>query len=143
METAGGTRMEQHPDIVAMRARHEQAAAKPVVQMADGLLMVAGLFLAISPWVVGFANLTPLTVNNLITGIAVTVLALGFSSVFGRMYGIAWVAPLIGIWTIIAPWVISGDMSNARTIWTNVIVGAVILLLGLTAQGLGMARGRR
>lgn len=143
METAGGTRIEQHPDILAMRARHEQAAARPAAQLADGLLLLAGLFLAISPWVMGFSGLAPLTANNLITGIAVAVLALGFSSVFGRMYGIAWVVPIIGIWTIIAPWVIRGDMTNTWTLWTNIVVGAVILVLGLAAAGLGMARGRR
>jgi hypothetical protein len=135
--------MERHPDIVAMRERYETAAAKPVVQVADGLTMLAGLFLALSPWIVGFTGIASLTVNNLVTGIAVALLSLGFSSAFGRTYGIAWTAPLIGVWTIVAPWVIRGEAATTATVITNVVVGAVITVLGLVALGMSMTRTRR
>ncbi|MEV4175971.1 MULTISPECIES: SPW repeat protein [unclassified Nonomuraea] len=133
--------MERHPDIISMRERYEVAAANPAVQAADGLTLLAGLFLALSPWIVGFTNLGALTVNNLVTGIAVALLALGFSSAYGRTYGIAWTAPLIGVWTILAPWVIRGE-TNTSGIITNVIVGAIILILGLVTCGMGMTRRR-
>ncbi|GAA4591327.1 SPW repeat protein [Planotetraspora phitsanulokensis] len=132
-----------HPDIVQMRARYEAAAANPVAQGADGLALLSGMYLALSPWIVGFSDRGPLTVNNLITGLVVTLLALGYSSMYGRTYGIAWVLPLIGIWTIIAPWVIRGDMASARTIWSNVVVGAIILALGLATMRFGMAKHDR
>ncbi|GII32748.1 SPW repeat protein [Planotetraspora mira] len=127
-----------HPDIVQMRARYEAAAANPVAQGADGLALLSGMYLALSPWIAGFSNRGPLTINNLITGLVVTILALGYSSMYGRTHGIAWVLPLIGLWTIIAPWVIRGDMASARTIWSNVIVGAIILALGLATMRFGM-----
>ncbi|GAA3154370.1 hypothetical protein GCM10020001_092520 [Nonomuraea salmonea] len=105
--------MERHPDIISMREKYDVAAAKPAVQLADGLTLVAGLFLALSPWIIGFTGITSLTMNNLITGLAVAVLALGFSSAYGRTHGIAWVAPLIGLWTILAPWLIRGGGGHA------------------------------
>ncbi|GAA3698606.1 SPW repeat protein [Nonomuraea antimicrobica] len=134
--------MESHPDIMSMREKYEMAAAKPAVQVAEGLTLLAGLFLALSPWIVGFTGIGSLTVNNLVTGLAVALLSLGFSSAFGRMYGIAWTAPLIGIWTILAPWLVSGGAATTRTIVTNVIVGAIITVLGLIALGMSMARRR-
>ncbi|GHH62660.1 hypothetical protein GCM10017673_02260 [Streptosporangium violaceochromogenes] len=124
--------MRLHPDIAELRAKYELASEAPTAKVVAGLTFLSGLYLAISPWVVGFGNRFPtLTGNNLITGIAVAVLALGFASAYGRTHGIAWVAPLIGVWTIIAPWVVSGRVATASTIWSNVVVGALILLLGL------------
>jgi hypothetical protein len=46
----------------------------------------------------------------------------------------AWAACALGVWTIIAPWVIAGDVSTTRSIVNNVIVGVVALLLGLAAS---------
>jgi hypothetical protein len=134
--------MESHPDIIRMRERYEVAAANPAVQLADGLTLLAGLFLALSPWIVGFTNIESLTTNNLVSGIAVALLALGFSSAFGRTYGIAWTAPFIGVWTILAPWLIRGEADTTATIYTNVIVGALIVILGLVTVGMGMTRRR-
>ncbi|MEO3872092.1 SPW repeat protein [Nonomuraea sp. B12E4] len=134
--------MEQHPDIIRMRERYEAAAAKPAVQLADGLTLLAGLFLAVSPWIVGFTGHTGLTGNNVITGLAVALLALAFSSAFGRTYGLAWTAPLIGVWTIVAPWVIRGEGATTASIISNVVVGAVIAILGLVTLSMAMTKLR-
>jgi hypothetical protein len=127
-----------HPDIMQLRARYEAAAANPAAQLADGLTLLSGLYLALSPWIVGFSGQGPMAVNNLITGIVVALLALGYSSAFGRTYGISWVAPVIGVWTIIAPWVIRGTVNTTSTIVSNVVIGAIILLLGLATMRFGM-----
>jgi hypothetical protein len=132
----------EHPDLQAMRLQYEQAAESPIGQITEGLGVMAGVYLAISPWVAGFSDLTTITVNNLVTGIAVTVLALGFASAFGRTHRVAWVAPLIGAWTIITPWVVSGNVDTDTVIANNVIVGAVLVLLGLFAFLPGMRRTR-
>ncbi|MEU8247243.1 SPW repeat protein [Nonomuraea sp. NPDC048916] len=137
------TDIRQHPDIVEMRARYEAAAANPTAQLTDGLALLAGTYLAVSPWIVGFQGLSGITVNNLITGLLVALLALGYSSAFGRTYGLAWVAPIIGVWTIIAPWVISGPNNATRVIISNVVVGAIILLLGLANMQTSMAAAKR
>ena len=84
---------------------------------------------------VGFNGLSRLAVSNLVTGIAVAALALAFASAYGRTYGMSWVAPVIGIWTIVAPW-ITGSATRG-SIWNNVVTGIVILLLGLGAVAMG------
>ncbi|MEV5412158.1 SPW repeat protein [Thermopolyspora sp. NPDC052614] len=125
--------MRQHPDIVEMRERYDLAASQPTMQVAEGLTLLSGLYLALSPWIVGFTDRQGITINNLVTGLVVAALALGFHSAFGRTHGLAWVLPVLGIWTIIAPWVIRGDQSTTGSIWSNVVVGVLITLLGLAA----------
>lgn len=130
--------IESHPDIVALRAHYEVASEQRSAQVMDGLTVLSGLYLAISPWVVGFGNLTNLAINNLVVGLAVALMAVGFVSAYGRTHGIAWTAPLIGIWTIIAPFVISGNVDTTSTVWNNILAGGAILLLGIGAMSVGM-----
>ncbi|MER5644238.1 SPW repeat protein [Streptosporangium sp. NPDC002524] len=129
------TSLEHHPDLIEMRERYERAGSSSMAQTIEGLGLLAGLYLAISPWVVGFNGLSRLAVSNLVTGIAVAALALAFASAYGRTYGISWVAPVIGIWTIVSPW-ITGSATRGSA-WNNVVTGIVILLLGLGAVAIG------
>lgn len=126
-----------HPDLVALRARYERAAATPAAHAAEGLSLLTGLYLAVSPWVVGFNGMTTLRANNLILGIALAVLAVGFGSVYERTYGMGWAAAAIGVWTIIAPWVVSGNVDTTRTVVSNVITGAVAVVLGIATTAMG------
>jgi hypothetical protein len=130
------------PDIAELRERYEVAAENPVAHVMDGLIFLTGLYLAISPWVVGFSNLRNLAVNNLIVGIALAMLAVGFASAHGRTHGVTWVAPLIGVWTIIAPLVMSGHVATTRTIWNNVVTGAAAVILGIGATSVAAMRSR-
>lgn len=125
--------MRGHPDVAAMRERYDLAASQPAMQVVDGLTLLSGLYLALSPWIVGFIDRQGITVNNLVVGLAVAVLAIGFTAAFGRTHGLTWVLPILGVWTIIAPWVIRGDQSTVGSIWSNVLVGLVITALGLAA----------
>jgi hypothetical protein len=133
--------IDQHPDIVELRARYERAAATPLAQLADGLAFLTGLYLAISPWVAGFNAMRGIAVNDLITGIALAALAVGLASAYGRTHGMAWLAPIVGIWTIIAPWVIRGGVATTATIANNVATGAVAVVAGLAAMSIaGLSR---
>ncbi|MEV8565316.1 SPW repeat protein [Streptomyces sp. NPDC051322] len=134
--------MHQHPDIMALREHSEQAAVNPAAQGVEALSVLSGLYLAASPWIAGFNDFSTLTVNNLITGLALTVLAIGFGSAYERTHGMSWAAAGIGAWTIIAPWAVAGNVDTTSTIVSNVIVGAVALACALTMAGMGAARRR-
>lgn len=140
MSTSPMAGMEQHPDIAELRARYERASETTPAHMVHGLIFLCGLYLAISPWVIGFNGRHTTTGNNVLTGIAVALLALGLVSAYGRTHGIAWVIPLIGVWTIISHWVVHGHVATLGTIISNVVVGALIVLLGMAAAAFGMAR---
>jgi hypothetical protein len=130
------------PGLAASQAEHEAVAETSAVHIVEGLVFLTGLYLAISPWVVGFTGFTTLTGNDLITGIALAVVSLGFASPYSRAPGLAWVTPVIGVWTIIAPWVVSGAVATTATDWSNVVAGVIAVLLGLGAMFLRMGRIR-
>jgi hypothetical protein len=91
-----------------------------------------------SGWIVGFAGRSNLAVIDLIAGSGAAILALAFSTVLDRTHGIMWTLPALGIWTIIATWVHTGAGPDASMIWSNVVSGAAITVLGLAATGLAM-----
>ncbi|MFF1868258.1 SPW repeat protein [Streptomyces sp. CB03911] len=144
--------MEHHPDIVELREHYERVTSTPAAQGVEALAVLAGLFLAISPWVVGFSGFlgfTTLVVNNLILGLAFALLMGGYGSAYERTHARAWAATAIGVWCMIAPWVVAGNVDVRRTITTNLITGGCMALLGLaaismasmTASGAAMRRG--
>ncbi|MDX2602519.1 SPW repeat protein [Streptomyces caniscabiei] len=129
--------LESHPDIQEMRERHaraERAASSQQGQAVEALALITGLYLAASPWIAGFNDLGTLAINNLITGIAYTFLLSGFGHAYERTHARAWTAALLGLWTVIAPWMVAGDVDTTRTVVNNVIVGVVALLLALAAS---------
>lgn len=129
--------IDQHPDLLAMRARYGHVAESVAVQGTLGLTLLT-IYVALSPWVIGFDGSSRLAVIDLITGLSAGVLALGFSSVLDRTHGLIWTLPVLGGWLIIAPWVHTGASPDASMIWSNVVAGAVIGALGLIATGFGM-----
>ena len=103
--------MARHPDLIELRRRYDAASASPVSEVAAGLAFLGAVFLAASPWIVGFSALTAITVSNLITGGALAVLVIALTAAYGRMHGLTFVVPAIGIWTLVAPWAIVGAMN--------------------------------
>lgn len=132
--------IEQHPDLMQLRARYDEASETPQAQTLDGLTLLAGLYLAISPWVVQFSASFDLAMSNLVTGLAVALLALGFASAFSRTHTVAWVVPLIGAWTVISPFVVLGAGVTAGMVLSNVITGGLTILLGIGLGSLVLMR---
>lgn len=126
-------KMAEHPDILAMSDRYERMAETPTAQVTDGLTVLVGLFVALSPWIVGFSEQAALARNNLVIGLAVAFLGAGFAMVYERTHRLTWVCPLLGVWTIVSVWAVSGAEATTSTITSNVIAGAAVLVLGLAA----------
>ncbi|MDG6109686.1 SPW repeat protein [Dactylosporangium aurantiacum] len=136
--------LDQHPDILELRARYDRAAETPTAHVTDGGLMLAGLYLALSPWIIGFAGIeSDLAVNNFICGAVVVALAAGFTVAYGRTHGLTWVPVVIGVWTFVAPWVIEGARPSGGAIANNIVISLVVIALGLlTMRLLGMRDAR-
>ena len=137
------TSMARHPDIVDLRMKYEQANETSVAHIVNGLGLMAGLYLAISPWVVGFQALTPLAVSNVLTGLVLVALVFGLATAYGRLHGLAWVIPFLGAWTFVAPWVIRGGVDTTPAVANNVTVGAVCFTLGVILLAVGSLRLER
>lgn len=129
--------IEHHPDLLALRASYERAAESMNAHVTFGLTWLAGLYVAVSPWIVGFSETRQLAWCDLIAGLAIAVLAYGFASALDRTHGMTWTLPVLGIWLIFSPWIVPG-MLTAGMAWSNVLAGAVVACLGLTATYFGM-----
>lgn len=71
-------RIDQHPDILALRAESEAATSTPVAQAVEALALLCGVYLAASPWIVGFSGASTLAIHNVIVGAAFACLVGGF-----------------------------------------------------------------
>ena len=94
----------------------------------SGINSVLGIWLIISPFILGFAGNSVAEWNDIASGVAVALLALG---------GASWVNVFMGIWLIISPFVL-GFAGEPTLLWNNVILGA---LVGTVAALVGSLRG--
>ncbi|MEU9227731.1 SPW repeat protein [Streptomyces massasporeus] len=124
-----------HPDAPEMRDRYARMLGGRDVALVDGPVFLLGLYCAASPWIVHYTTSQPaLVTHNLIMGIAIGMLALGFTRAPERMYGLSWAMCALGVWMIISPWVV-GESPDAGVVWNNIIIGALAVILGLVCAG--------
>ncbi|WP_030811811.1 MULTISPECIES: SPW repeat protein [unclassified Streptomyces] len=119
-----------HPDASEMQARYERVLGGRDVVLVDGPVFLVGLYCAVSPFIVHYTLAQPaLATHNLIVGIAIALLAVGFTVTPARMYGLSGAMCAIGVWMIIAPWLV-GRSPDAGVIWNNIVIGGLTFLLG-------------
>jgi SPW repeat len=129
--------IDHHPDLLALRERYERAAESMTAHGTFGLTLLTAVYAAVSPWIVGFDG-SRLAVNDFIVGIVCVALAFGFAMALDRSHGLTWTLPVFGVWFIVAPWVVHGVSPHGSMIWSNVIAGAMLTMLGLNAMYFGM-----
>ncbi|MFI2645795.1 SPW repeat protein [Streptomyces sp. NPDC018610] len=136
--------MGSHPEMAEMRERLERTASSGPAIAIEGLILLTGLYAAISPWVVHFAIQPAITANNLIVGITIGLIGLGLAMAPERMLRMTWTLVPLGVWLFISPWVVTlTHTARAGVIWNNCWVGAVTAALGLAAMGLTIGVARR
>ena len=99
---------------------------------------VLGAWLFISPWVLGFSDAGKVATNAWIFGIIIALLAL--SAIFAYQRWEEWLTAAIGVWVFISPWVL-GAVSNARILWSSLVVGALLVILALWSSSLEHGSG--
>lgn len=130
--------IDHHPDLLALRANYERVAESTSAHVTFGLALLTGLYVAASPWIVGFSATASLATSDLIAGIAMAFLAYGFATALDRAHGMTWTLPVLGVWVIVSPWILPGVALTAGMLWSNVVAGALLTLSGLNATYFGM-----
>ena len=130
--------IDHHPDLLALRARYERVAESMSAHLTFGLSLLAGLYVAASPWIIGFGSTGSLSTCDLVVGIAVAFLAYGFATALDRAHGMTWTLPVLGVWVIVSPWILPGVTLTTGMIWSHVVAGALLTFLGLNATYFGM-----
>ena len=108
----------------------------------SGLAVLAGSWLIIAPWVLGYSARDPRW-NDVVFGIIVGVLALTRVSGAYRAQVLSWINLLIGAWLVVACFTID---HTARASWNDVILGIIVFLLaaGSAEASAGLlSRGKR
>ncbi|MFF2510161.1 SPW repeat protein [Streptomyces sp. NPDC007896] len=119
-----------HPDASEMRERYDRMLGGRDVALVDGPVFLLGLYCAVSPWILHYTTSQPaLATHNLIMGIAIGLLALGFTRAPERMYGLSWAICAMGAWLIISPWVV-GTSPDTGVVINSIIIGALAVVLG-------------
>lgn len=122
---------------------HRTAGPPARVGMAGGFLVLAGLYLTLSPWVIQTIAEIGLAASNTVAGLVLVFLAVSCVRSFTRLHGLTWTLPVIGAWIVASPWVIyhrpglfpvdvAAMPPLATSTWlSNVIAGAVVVFAGL------------
>ncbi len=94
---------------------------------ASGLNVLAGVWLIIAPFVLGYSDSDPYW-NDIVFGAIVVVLGLARLSGAYRAAWLSWINALIGAWIFISAWWLDATSTAA---WNDVIAGAVIFVLAI------------
>jgi len=104
------------------RLRRARLARTP-----SGLNVLAGIWLIISPWVLGYTD-ADATWNPVVFGAIVGVLALARVGGLYRETWISWINAAIGVWLFISAfWLADSNQAS----WNVGILGIVLFLLAL------------
>lgn len=98
------------------------------IKTASGFNLLLGLWLVIAPFLLRYATSTSIG-NDITIGIIIALLAA--FRLFGayRAAWLSWLNALLGIWLIVAPFILGYDSSSA--LWNDIIVGLFIAFLGI------------
>jgi len=95
--------------------------------------LVLGVYVLVSPWLIPYFLQGPVLDASSVwglylAGVAVIIVA-AFAILSFRLWE-AWVQALLGLWIVIAPWVLGFASTRALT-WNSVIVGIVLIVISL------------
>jgi hypothetical protein len=104
----------------------------------SGLNVIAGIWLIIAPWVLGYSK-DPYW-NDIVFGAIVGLLALIRISGAYRDTWLSWINALIGIWLFISAWVVDSTSTAATN---DIILGVIVFVLAVaSASATPLSRAR-
>ncbi len=93
--------------------------------------ILLGIWLLVSPWMLNYNTMgLPATLNSVIVGALIAVLAAVRLSSWRDTARFSWVNVILGLWTIASPWVY-GYAANVNGVRDNVILGVLVAALAI------------
>lgn len=102
--------------------------------LGDGLVLLAGLYLVIAPWLVGYGAEVRLVLSDMVCGLALLALGIAHAVAAGRMRPVSWVIPVIGAWVAVSPAAFyhADNTPPTAMVWTsNAVAGGLVVLVGI------------
>jgi SPW repeat len=107
------------------------------VTLASGINVLLGVWVIISPWFYGYAaGPAPASValNNVIVGMLIVICAALRSFSPDRRVSLSGINIVLGIWTLISPWIYGYGVDGAL-FGTNIIAGIAVIALAIWSGG--------
>lgn len=100
------------------------------VKTLSWLVVVMGAWEVLAPFILGASSKAGFMWDAIIIGIALIVLAgwAALSSVTSTVKNLSWVNAVLGLWLIIAPFIL-GYSNIGAALWNDIIVGIIVLVL--------------
>lgn len=112
----------------------ERQEERGIIQTLSSVNGILGIWLIISPYILSYGSTAKW--DQTIIGVVVLILA-AIRTAEPRQQWLSFVNGLVGLWAIIAPWALS--YVATASYWNEVIVGAVVAILGFWNSGLSIA----
>ncbi|CAM3398256.1 SPW repeat-containing protein [Bordetella sputigena] len=101
----------------------------------DWVTTLAGAYLFFSPWIISYFS-----PSSTITGAAVwshyvvgvVIVAIGLAALASYQLWEEWVEVALGIWLVIAPWILGFPAVKAFA-WSSIVVGIVVIAMAAAA----------
>lgn len=106
--------------------------SKGIAQTFSGLNLLAGLWLIIAPWLLGYDTVPAALWNDSVVGIAVVILAGLRMLAPARHLGISRINAVLGLWLIVSPFVLQygeGFVMRNVAFWNDVVLGSIVFVL--------------
>lgn len=101
---------------------------KQLKHWQDPVNALLGVWVALSPWALGFEGTTVVMANAVIIGLALIAAALG--AIFVPRAWEEWTEGALGVWLVVSPWALGFSMHYEATL-NAVVAGVVIAALAL------------
>ena len=101
---------------------------KITVQWRDATNLVLGVWLIVSPWILGYVAQQAPTVNAVVVGVVITLAAA--AAIYAFQTWEEWANVALAAWLVVSPWVLKYDAMQTAT-WNQVAIGALVGLLAL------------
>ncbi|ADJ47038.1 hypothetical protein AMES_5212 [Amycolatopsis mediterranei S699] len=104
-----------------------------VIGAAAGLVLLAGLYLVMAPWLTGFGGAGVLALSDTLVGLVLIALAIARTAT-RRLALIGWVVPVLGAWAAVSPWLLrhAGETTpSTGALIGNVVAGLVVVVAGV------------
>lgn len=99
---------------------------------ASGLNIAVAVWLIVATFVLGYFELTAALWNDIVIGVLVLGLAGARAANPGAAPGLSWTNAVLGLWLILAPFVLGYSVERAP-LWNDVVVGLIMASLAVSS----------
>jgi hypothetical protein len=112
---------------------------REAVTTLSGLNLLAGIWLVVAPWVLGYSGADPRW-NDWVFGAIVGILALVRITAGQRDSWLSWINALVGVWLFVAAFTI--DQTSAAQA-NDIVLGVIVFVLAVASAAATPQPGRR